>query len=226
MSGASVLAMLRSMRNAIFLLLCAASAVAVQAQQREIDYVQGLKPDPVRGARSYETCAACHGRKGEGVSDGTVPAIGGQHYMVLVKQLADFRADVRTDLRMKHFSDTSHLAYSQEIADVASYIASLPVNPPSAAIPGAAVARGMNVYARQCERCHGPSGEGDAEGFVPRIAAQHAAYLQRQLQEARVGRRESMVRSHAHFAKDLSETDRIAVTQYLAGSPAFSSPQR
>jgi cytochrome c553 len=198
----------------------------VQAQQRELDYVMGLEPDAVRGATLYETCAACHGQRGEGVSDGSVPAIAGQHYLVIVKQLTDFRAEVRPDLRMRHFADTSHLAYSQQIADVSAYISRLPANAPAAAIPGDAVSRGALIYARRCERCHGATGEGNEESVVPRIAAQHAPYLQRQLDDARPGRRDSMIRSHAQFSRELSEADVILVVHYLAGSEAFTRSER
>jgi cytochrome c553 len=197
-----------------------------QAQQRELDYVMRIEADAVRGATLYETCAACHGQRGEGVSDGSVPAIAGQHYRVIVKQLADFRAEVRPDLRMRHFADTSHLAYSQEIADVSAYISRLPANAPAAAIPGDAASRGALSYARHCERCHGVTGEGNEESFVPRIATQHAPYLQRQLDDARPGRRDSMIRSHAQSSRELSDADIALVVQYLAGSESFNSSRR
>jgi cytochrome c553 len=219
-----------SFRNALCRYLACSALVAfaltAQGQRRELDYVMGTKPDSARGAHLYETCAACHGQRGEGVSDGSVPAIAGQHYLVLVKQLADFRAEVRSDMRMRHFADTSHLAYSQQIADVSAYISGLAATAPMVAIPGDAVLRGSIIYARHCERCHGATGEGNAESFVPRIAAQHAAYLQRQLEDARSGRRESMIRSHASFARDLSEADRTFVSQYLAGSESFTPSER
>jgi cytochrome c553 len=216
----------RSLRWVLAWIAAVACASTVQAQQREIDYVMGTTPDAARGSKLYKTCAACHGQRGEGVSDGSVPAIGGQHYLVVVKQLADFRADVRSDMRMRHFADTRHLAYSQQIADVSACVSSLPVSPPAAAIPGDALVRGANIYIRSCERCHGPTGEGSGESFVPRVAAQHAAYLQQQLDDARPGRRESMIRTHAQFSRELSDADKIAVTQYLAGSESFASSER
>jgi cytochrome c553 len=194
----------------------------IQAQQRELDYVIGVEGDAARGAKLYETCTACHGPRGEGVTDGSVPAIGGQHYLVIVKQLTDFRAEVRPDLRMRHFADTRHLAYSQQIADVSAYISRLPSNAPVTTVRGEAAVRGASLYARHCERCHGATGEGNEESFVPRLAAQHASYLQRQLDDARPGRRDSMTRSHASFSVDLSERERILVTQYLAGTESIS----
>ncbi len=208
-------------------LICAAlgmPAFSAEGQQRELEYVLGTKPDAVRGARLYETCAACHGQRGEGVPDGLIPAIGGQHYLVIAKQLVDFRAELRSDMRMQHFADTRHLAYSQQIADVSAYISRLPPPAPATAIPGDALARGGAVYARRCERCHGAVGEGNAEDFMPRIAAQHAAYLRQQLDEAGAGRRRSMIRSHADFARSLSDSDKDAVAAYLAGSESFGSP--
>jgi cytochrome c553 len=61
---------------------------------------------------------------------------------------------------------------------------------------------------------------------VPRVAAQHAAYLQQQLDDSRSGRRESMTRSHAQLSRELSDADKIAVTQYLAGSESFAPTER
>jgi cytochrome c553 len=206
--------------------IAALSVWPAHAQQRELDYVMRLEADAVRGAKLYETCAACHGERGEGVDDGSVPAIAGQHYQVIVKQVTDFRAEVRPNLRMRHFADTSHLAYSQQIADVSAHISRLPVNAPATAIPGDVVAHGALVYARRCERCHGATGEGNDESSVPRIAAQHAPYLQRQLEDARPGRRDSMIRSHAQFSRELSDADIALVVQYLAGSESFHGPPR
>jgi cytochrome c553 len=201
---------------------CAILGVPALAAEAQLEYVMGTKPDALRGARLYETCAACHGRRGEGVSDGSVPAIGGQHYLVIVKQLTDFRAELRSDMRMQHFADTSHLSYSQQIADVSGHISSLPLPAPSAAIPGDVLSRGGAVYAQRCERCHGATGQGNGESFVPRIAAQHAVYLRQQLDAAATGRRLSMIRSHADFARTLSDSDKAAVVAYLAGSESFA----
>src|ERR1044071_1956495 len=84
-----------------------------------------LTPNLPTGADLFETCAACHGRDGLGTSDGTVPAIAGQHGSVLLKQLVDFRHNQRWDERMQHFSDQHHLAGAQELTHVTAYIAGL-----------------------------------------------------------------------------------------------------
>jgi len=191
-------------------------ASSVPKAQRELDYVLKARPDLKSGAALYETCAACHGSSGEGVADGTVPVIGGQHFVVIAKQLVDFRSNVRGDLRMQHFSDTRHLSLAQEIADVSSYISSLKPTPqheePAAA---AAVIRGARIYARFCERCHEPVGEGNEDTLVPRIVGQHPQYLMRQLDFAKQGTRPAM--SHAHaMRRELSDADVEAVAIYVS----------
>lgn len=207
------------MRIAIVLTLfamAASAAFAVPVSQREFDLVLRRTPDVANGAKLYETCAACHGKKGEGVSDGTVPVIAGQPFTIVAKQLVDFRAGVRGDVRMVHFTTSRHLAYSQHIADVAAYIASLA---PLAAKPAGArrvPERGASLYARSCERCHGPSAEGKEDSLAPRLATQHAEYLIRQLDDAVEGRRPAMADTHAALVRAVPRDDLLAVTEYLA----------
>jgi cytochrome c553 len=189
--------------------LLAGPAAAVPVAQREFDWVLKRTPDARKGAKLYDTCAACHGRQGEGVSDGTVPAIGGQHFTVLAKQLVDFRTGFRADPRMKHFSDGRFLAYSQDIADVATYISQLPAPDPKVPTPNATSLRGAQRYQQLCARCHGAAAEGKADTLAPRLAAQHSAYLIRQLEDANSGYRQPMEEAHIHLLKGLS-TEEVA----------------
>lgn len=48
--------------------------------------------------------------------------------------------------------------------------------------------RGQTLY-RSCQACHGAAGEGSAPMNAPRLAGQHPWYLQRQLDNFRMGRR-------------------------------------
>src|SRR6185503_15311894 len=82
-----------------------------------------LTPDRLRGADLFRVCAACHGAEGRGTSDGSIPAIAGQHGSVILKQIVDFRHDRRWDERMQHFTDSHHLATTQDVTDVAAYVA-------------------------------------------------------------------------------------------------------
>src|SRR5688500_18898239 len=95
--------------------------IAASAAKQEFAAVLRRTPDPTNGQELFETCAACHGSRGGGVTDGTVPAIAGQHYRVIVKQLVDFRHDQRWDIRMEHFTDRHRLPNPQQLADLAAY---------------------------------------------------------------------------------------------------------
>ena len=94
--------------------------------EREFAAVLRLKPDAVHGEQIFDTCAACHGDKGHGASDGSVPAIAGQNFRAVVRALVMFRHGGRSDPRMQHFTDRTHLSRgAQDIADVAAYVSQL-----------------------------------------------------------------------------------------------------
>jgi cytochrome c553 len=188
-----------------------------------------LEPDLTRGADFYQTCAACHGPDGSGTSDGEVPAIAGQHGSVLLKQLTDFRHEQRRDERMRHFSDREHLPGAQELTDVAAYVASLPRFPPSSGSigDGTSLGEGASVYFRECERCHGPLGQGNLLLRRPRLAGQHYQYLLRQLTDTAAGRRPGMDSPHVNRLKNLSPAQLRGVADYLSRlSPDLSSISR
>jgi len=192
----------------------AAASNAAPIAQWELGLVLTRNPDPKEGATLYAPCAACHGVNGEGATDGTVPALAGQSYTVVAKQLVDFRAGVRHDERMEHFSDRRHLSFSQPVADVAIYIAGLPPVAASNGPAGSNLAQGAMAYARACARCHGELGEGKEDTLAPRLAGQHSEYLLKQLAAATNGVRPAMATSHARPA--LSEDERRAVAAYLS----------
>jgi cytochrome c553 len=169
-----------------------------------------------RGAGLYGTCAACHGADGGGVADGTIPAIAGQAQRVIVKQLADFRRNQRLDIRMEHFADRRHLEGGQDIADVAAYVAGLTRTVPVGIGNGAALTAGTRAWFSACEGCHGPTGDGNAERLLPRLAGQHAAYLERQLLDAAAGRRPNMTQEHQRLLERLAPEQIAGIADYLS----------
>jgi cytochrome c oxidase subunit II len=178
--------------------------------------VQARTPDVAHGAKLYETCAACHGARGEGVRDGTVPAIAGQPVSVIAKQLVDFRTGKRMDPRMQHFADTTHLSYSQEVADVAAYVSRLdPSMSSTTSDTDAGGGRGAALYVRRCERCHGAMAEGNDAGFAPRLAGQHAEYVKRQLSEG-AETRPALKSAHASVADALTSDNIAALAATLS----------
>jgi cytochrome c553 len=188
-----------------------------------------LEPDLGRGARLFDTCAACHGADGRGTADGQVPAIAGQHGSVLLKQLTDFRNEQRHDQRMRHFADAQHLPGPQDLTDVAAYVASLPRFPPTATSigDGATLGEGASVYFRECERCHGPLGQGNLLLRRPRLAGQHYLYLLKQMEDTANDRRPGMDRAHVARLKNMSAAQLRGVADYLSRlSPDLSSTSR
>lgn len=194
------------------LLPCAAYGASVA--QQEYDDVLGSTPDLVHGEALFDTCAACHGPRGAGVADGSVPAIAGQPLRVLVSQLVDFRYDKRWDLRMQHFTDRHHLDGAQDIADVAGFISQLPVTRAPDHGSGEYLRHGAEVYGRLCASCHGPAAEG-AERY-PRLAGQHYEYLLRQMHDALEGRRPNFPSEHVRLLQHFELADLAGVADYLS----------
>ena len=172
--------------------------------------------DAARGAELYRNCAACHGVDGGGVADGSIPAIAGQPQPVLVKQLIDFRRGARLDIRMEHFADRRHLESPQDIADVAAYTAALRRTTPAGIGSGAELATGSRAWLDSCSGCHGATGQGDAARKLPRLAGQHAGYLERQLLDTADGRRSSMTAIHRKTFKRLSPEQIAGIADYLS----------
>ena len=209
---------MRTSMNLIVLgvMACWAGIATTQPkQEREFDYVLRKKPDVTHGEKLYETCAACHGPVGEGASDGTVPAIAGQHFNVLAKQIVDFRHDKRRELRMQHFVDDMHLTFAQDIADVARFIAGMK---PTVAADAPSVANrvGGDKYSKLCMRCHGANGEGQADWLVPRVAGQRYAYLVDELHLMAKNGRPNMSQNHVELVSGLDDQSIQAIAAHLS----------
>jgi cytochrome c553 len=193
-------------------LTAAGASIAVQ----EYDAVLRSKPDAARGGTLFSTCAMCHGADGGGKRDGSVPAIAAQHFHVIARELVDYRHDKRWDLRMENFAGEHHLKDSQDIADVATFIADLAPARTGGVGSGEYAAHGAEIYAHLCAGCHGPAGEGDDVKRYPRLAGQHFAYLLRQLHDAVEGRRPNFPAEHVRLLEPFDKADLNGVADYLS----------
>jgi cytochrome c553 len=209
----------RTRLSTCVVLLVAASGVfppaarGVPTAGAELEAALRARPNLTHGAETFDTCAACHAANGAGANDGSVPAIAGQHFRVIVKQLVEFRHDARIDIRMQHFVSGDRLARAQDLADVAAYVAVLA---PAHARENRTVGSGQGTYLRYCESCHGARAEGNGVTGVPRLAGQHVEYLIRQLGDAAEGRRPAMGRDHARVLLRLDSTETAALAAYVA----------
>jgi len=175
-----------------------------------------LKPNLAQGEKTYQLCATCHGKNGWGKQDGSFPVIASQHKSVIIKQLADIRARNRENPTMFPFAGNDVLGGPQGIEDVAGYIAQLPPNPDPGKGDGKQVALGKKIYAEKCAACHGQQGEGNADAFFPRIQGQHYAYLLRQLQWMRDGRRKNANPAMLAIIKEMDDASLSAVADYVS----------
>jgi cytochrome c553 len=170
------------------------------------------------GATLYATCAACHGKDGGGLRDGTVPAIGGQPAAVILKVLEDFRAGRRRDLRMQHFTDAEHLPSTAALQAIAWHVAGLKRTTPAAKGAGTHLEVGEREFARACSACHGAGGAAVAARGIPALAGQHASYLERKLREAMLPGN-TLARSHGVIVSRLAEGQGAAIADWLSRQP-------
>ncbi len=191
------------------------------SSETEDEYRAVLKADVdvSHGAVLFETCARCHGSTGAGQSDGSVPAIAGQHFRVIVRQLIDYRHDERWDVYMEHFADFPSLIFAQDVADVAGYITALERAGPRAQGEGDYLDHGASLYVRRCASCHGPRGEGSDRKVYPRLAGQHYPYLVRQMHDALEGRRPNFSHAHVRLLSRFDRDDIDGVADYLSRLP-------
>jgi cytochrome c553 len=197
--------------------------LAEDAVMDEMEQALVLTPDLDNGRDVYEVCAACHKLEGWGTPDGTFPQLAGQHLRVAIKQLADIRSLNRDNPTMYPFALPQSIGGPQALVDVSAYIEKLPMNPDNGKgewVEGTPeFLKGQKLYKDNCVQCHGEIGEGNAEKFYPVIMGQHYAYMLRQFEWIRDGKRRNanpdMVKQIAEF----SDQDMKLVINYVSRIP-------
>lgn len=182
-----------------------------------------LQGDVRRGEAAFVVCQGCHRVGAPGRPDGSYPRLAGQHASVLIKQLADVRSGRRVNPKMLPFADHRSLSV-QDMADIAAYLQGLPASTAPGQGDGRALAQGKRLYARDCASCHGPQGEGDALRFIPRVAAQHYRYLQRESQLVRDGRRRNAHPEMVEAIRHYDDADLDAVADFMSRLPEPERP--
>lgn len=138
-------------------------------------------------AGTVHVCSSCHGPGGRSISS-TFPRLAGQQKDYLIAQLTAFRDHKRADPHAQTYmwGMAARLSDPTIVALAAYYAAQPPVpgtpdNSPEAAAGREIYTQGIpaaNVPA--CMVCHGGKGEGNSA--FPRLAGQHSAYIERQLE--------------------------------------------
>ena len=179
------------------------------------------KGDARRGQAAYDDqeCGTCHRRDASGRANINTPRLSAQHATVIVKQVLDIRSGLRNNPAMKPVVAEPALSL-QAIADIAAYLQGLPVAGDIAKGPGDTVARGKELFDRDCAACHGAAGEGRGEAFIPMLASQHYTYLLRELTLIRDGGRGNSNPVMASLLKSHPPADLQALADYLSRLPA------
>jgi cytochrome c553 len=176
-------------------------------------------PEPAKGAAiSSAVCAACHTNDGSRGSPAN-PIIQGQHPEYLVKQLSEFKAGKRESAIMRAMAAPLSEA---DMKNVAAFYASKEPKPGFAknkdlVTLGEKIYRGgaADRHIPACSGCHSPNGAGIPAQY-PRLAGQHADYVQAQLVAFRAGTRQNnpVMNGVAAF---LTDREIKALSDYVAG---------
>jgi cytochrome c553 len=182
---------------------------------------QTLSPgDESAAGLASQVCARCHGAAGDSPSP-LVPRLAAQRASYLKAEILDIKTHERNELLARS-------VMQGEVADIddttasalARYYAGQPAAPGGAGDP-VRIAKGKALYEQgseqraACATCHGQHAEGF--GIFPRLAGQHAVYLQYQL---RVKQHDVRRNSVMHgMIGDLSAEDMADLAAYLASMP-------
>lgn len=173
-------------------------------------------PNVEAGKEVFKLCIVCHQTESWGIVDGSYPQLAGQHSSVIIKQIADIRAGNRDNPSMLVIAQEKVMGGPQAIADVTAYIQTLPMNPNPGVGPGNKLGKAERLYFRKCAECHGSNGQGDPDRYFPRIQGQHYAYLLRQLEWIRDGKRRNANAEMARRVNKLKPADLSLLADYLS----------
>ena len=164
------------------------------------------------------SCFLCHGADGESASE-VFPRLAGQNAEYIAKQLENFKSGKRRSTAMAPMVEALTPA---DMAALGQFYASRPPHKEAARdAPLAAVGQYLYQAGNKwsgvpaCASCHGKDGAGS--NTLPRLAGQHAAYLDNQLKQ--FGKRErnnDNAVMHAVVEK-MTALEMAAVSEYLSG---------
>jgi cytochrome c553 len=181
---------------------------------------QGNRPDLDQTAQKVAAsiCSACHGAAGVGASP-LFPLLAGQQELYLAAQLKAFKAKTRGEKDAHDYMWGMATLLDDSVIDgLARYYAA---QKPAPGKPGnpELIARGKRLYEQgdpahgivACATCHGDAAQGNS--IFPRLAGQHAEYVQRQLQVIQQNFRDSPI-MHG-VIKELDPDGMKAVAEYV-----------
>jgi len=190
------------------------SATQVDERTR---HALALDVHPENGARVFaEHCARCHGPGAGGDAQRAIPALAGQRFAYLVRQLVNFAGEQRDSDTMHEVVTRRALRSPQTWVDVAGHLNRLPTTATVGIGDGRHLALGGAIFQEQCSSCHAESARGDADGFVPSLRHQHYSYLLAQTRRIGHGDRHNIDENLGRFLAGFEEDEVEAVADYLS----------
>ncbi|MGD8631786.1 MAG: c-type cytochrome, partial [Gammaproteobacteria bacterium] len=199
--------------------LAAAAAMAEPFSEKQSGHQVAMEGNS-RGATG---CVACHGEAGAGLAEAGYPRLAGLPEPYLMGQLQAFREGTRQSTVMQRIAAALN---EKEMELVTAYYAGLEVPDTSQPLQDDDL---KNLGARlvyvgkwekgmpACVRCHGHDAQG-VPPFFPRLAGQHAGYLEKELHRWQDGERHSDPAGLMQAVADsLDDREITAVAAYLAG---------
>ncbi|MFM7026090.1 MAG: c-type cytochrome [Limnohabitans sp.] len=162
-------------------------------------------------------CFVCHGAEGESSSE-VFPRLAGQHWEYIAKQLENFKTGKRSSTAM---ADMAAKLTPDEMAALGKFFEQQKTEPEPAKDADLA-GMGKYIYLHgnkfsglaACASCHGPEARGTST--LPRLAGQHAAYLEMQLKQFHQRQRTNdNAVMHAIVSK-MTPLEMAAVAEYLS----------
>ena len=166
-------------------------------------------------------CVSCHGRTGFGDRSRSIPALAGQRFAYVVRQLANFSGDERENALMHQVVSRRDVRAAQSWADIAAYLSRMPSNPAAETGDGSHLSLGRGIFHEQCASCHQADAGGDQYGLVPALKGQHYSYLVGQLHQLAADRRHNVDQDLQRFLHSFDEQEIEGVADYLSRQPAL-----
>lgn len=166
-------------------------------------------------------CQSCHGADGAGMAAANFPRLAGLNAGYLSKQLHDFTNGTRTNPIMQPIVKALSV---KEAQDVAAYYAAQQAPHTAPNVDAGVLEEGKKLVelgdwdktVPACIKCHGPGARGVGKNF-PALAAQHASYIEAQLNAWKQGtRKNDPDQLMKGIAERLSMDQIKAVAAYLA----------
>lgn len=205
-----------AMRRAVLWTVAGALCAGFAAASAEAQ--PAAAPSPADIAGIVHVCSSCHGPGGHSTSS-TFPRLAGQQKDYIERQLKAFRDHTRADPHaLTYMWGMAARLTNPQIAGIAAYyaaqppVAGEPDNSPDAAAGHKIFTQGIAAqHVPACNTCHGAEGHGLSA--FPRLAGQHRAYIERQLEAFASNARANQI-MHEN-SKNLTEEQIREVAAYV-----------